>query len=117
MMENSIYAFRFRVLFRTLSLASSLPASPDLFLYFSPNSPVKVLDINKGYTGDVSKRFIDYSSELNREFVAKGLDSLVGDVKESRLQEAGFLGNGVTKDILIDRLAAYPESWDAAKKQ
>jgi hypothetical protein len=84
---------------------------------FSSGTPVKVLDINKGYTGDVSRRFIDYSPELNREFVAKGLDSLVGDTKESQLRKVGFIGEGVTKDMLIDRLAAYPESWVAAKRQ
>lgn len=36
---------------------------------FSCDSPVKVLDIHTKGKGDVSKRFIDYSTELNREMV------------------------------------------------
>lgn len=98
------------VYFRTASARGIRSFSLDAF-DFSSNTPVKVLDINKGYTGDVSQRFIDYTPELNREFVAKGLDSLFGKAETSRMQEIGFIGEGVTKDILIERLAGYPKSW------
>jgi len=98
------------VYFRTASARSIRSFSLDAF-DFSSNTPVKVLDINKAYAGDVSQRFIDYTPELNREFVAKGLDSLFGKAETSRMQEIGFIGEGVTKDILIERLTGYPKSW------
>jgi penicillin V acylase-like amidase (Ntn superfamily) len=103
------------VYFRTASARSIRSFSLDAF-DFSYNSPVKVLDINKGYSGDVSKRFIDYRPELNREFVAKGLDSLFGRAETSKMQEIGFIGKGITKEMLIDRLAGYPESWKSKKQ-
>jgi len=38
---------------------------------FSCTTPVKVLDMAKTLSGDVSKAFVDYSTRINREFVGK----------------------------------------------
>ena len=103
------------VYFRTASARSIRSFSMDAF-DFSSDTPVKVLDINKGYTGDVTRHFIDYSPELNHEFVVKGLDSLLGGAETPRMLEVGFIGKGITKEILIDRLAGFPESWETAKE-
>jgi len=102
------------VYFRTASARGIRSFSLDSF-DFTSETPVKVLDINKGYADDVARHFIDYSLELNREYVTKGLDSLFGKAETSRMQEVGFIGEGVTKEILIDRLAGYPESWEMDK--
>jgi len=104
------------VYFRTASSRSIRSFSMDVF-DFSSDTPVKVLDINKDYTGDVTRHFIDYSPELNREFVVKGLDSMFGGAETSQMQKIGFIGKGITKEILIDRLAGYPESWATAKNK
>ena len=38
---------------------------------FSCATPVKVLDINTGLSGDVTNKFIDYTTEINRDLVEK----------------------------------------------
>lgn len=62
-----------------------------------------VPDINKKFTGDVTRHFVDYSPELNREFMAKDLDSLFGEAGTSQVHKIGFIGEGATKEIPIDR--------------
>ncbi len=104
------------IYFRTASARSIRSFSMDAF-DFSSDTPVKVLDINKRYTGDVARHFVDYSPELNHEFVVKGLDSLLGGAETlGWMLEDGFIGKGITKEILIDRLAGFPESWETAKE-
>ncbi|MBN1224929.1 MAG: linear amide C-N hydrolase [Candidatus Aminicenantes bacterium] len=79
---------------------------------FTKETPVKILDINADYSGDVATHFIDYSSELNREFVGRGINSVTGGAETSQLQKIGFIGKDITKEILIDRLANFPKTWE-----
>jgi len=73
----------------------------------SCDSPVKIIDIHADLEGDITKNFIDYTLDFNRKHVKKGIDTFImmdrdfGDL---------LISQGITAEILIDRLAKYPES-------
>ena len=89
-----------RVHFRTRSNREIRRIDLDAFDY-SCNSPVKVLDMLGGKTGDVSKAFVDYSYELNNGLI-----------------QASYSKTGFLKDIpqeTLQFLARHPESMQCVK--
>ncbi len=72
---------------RTLKLQS---------INFASTTPVKILDINAQYAGDVAKRFTPYTTEANRQLVKKVASRTT------------FMKN--IPDALLERIALYPES-------
>ena len=52
---------------------------------FSCKTPVKVLDIQADHSGDVTKKFIDYTQQINRKLI--GNASLFGSLPENVLDE------------------------------
>ncbi|MBI4375378.1 MAG: linear amide C-N hydrolase [Elusimicrobia bacterium] len=66
---------------------------------YSCSSPVKVLELDPGLSGNISGRFVDYTRALNRKIVKKGLD------------EAG----ANFPPQAIEAIAAYPESLPCAE--
>lgn len=68
---------------------------------FSCASPVKTFDIKSVSTGDVSKRFVDYSLQLNRNLIRKTWKNT--------------LGLSQYPDAVLEWLAQYPESFVCSK--
>jgi len=68
---NIVYDIKnFRIYFRTS--VNYLIRYLDLKSFdFSCAKPVKVLDINANFSGDVTNKFIDYTKEINRDLVEK----------------------------------------------
>ncbi len=84
-----------RIYFRTF--ANSQVRYFDLKTFdFSCGTPVKVLDINVDGSGDVTKKFVEYTRQLNRGLI------------ENAYKQTEFLAN--IPDDVLDRIAAYPES-------
>lgn len=61
---------------------------------YSCSQPVKTLELNQGWSGDVSGNFIPYTRALNRKVVERGLKDTGAELPPE----------------LIDEIAAYPES-------
>jgi hypothetical protein len=62
---------------------------------YSPETPVKILDINAELSGDVTDDFVDYTYEANRELIG-----------------ASFAGTDFLKDTpkeTLDAIANFPE--------
>jgi len=72
----------------------------------SCDTPVKMIDIHAGLSGNITKNFVDYTFELNKEFIEMDIE---GIIKNSPPFEQQLISNGINKDILIDRLAHYSE--------
>ena len=64
-------------------------------LDFSCRTPVRVVDVNAAYKGDLSKRLVDYSSDKNRKLV------------RTAFAETEFLRD--TPPQQVDALASYPD--------
>ena len=73
----------------------------------SCNTPVKMIDMHANLSGDITKDFVDYTPETNRKFVQMSSDA-VSNMAEGF--EESLISQGITLEILIDRLAKYPES-------
>jgi len=73
----------------------------------SCDAPVKMIDIHADLSGNITKDFVDYTFELNKKFVKMDIE---GIIKNSPPFEKQLISNGISKDILIDRLARYSES-------
>jgi hypothetical protein len=70
---------------------------------FGCQTPSKVFDMNTDRSGDVAKRFLRYSTEINR-----------------RLINEAFRGTEFLKDTpqeALDRFALYPQSFACQVKQ
>jgi penicillin V acylase-like amidase (Ntn superfamily) len=65
-------------------------------LDFRCSTPVRVLDLHAAVSGDVARRLVPYSRQLNRELVG------------SAFRQTPFLA--ATPEAEIDRLARYPEA-------
>jgi hypothetical protein len=76
----------------------------DLFMLdYGPETPVKLIDIDADLKGDVVGHMLDYSCEINREFVRRGYQGLdAGGVLTQALEEMG-----TSMEALIDRWAAF----------
>ena len=72
-------------------------------LDFSPDTPVKMLDINAEPRGDVIEHFVDYSPELNRQATKEGIEST--DSYEGGLSSS-LARWGYDLSDLIDRACA-----------
>ena len=70
---------------------------------FSPDTPVKMLDVNARLSGDVTDSFVDYSPERNRRAAKEGIET-------DDSYEQGFsrpmAPYGYTLDDMIDRACA-----------
>lgn len=77
------------------------------FFDLSCDTPVKMIDIHAILSGDITGDFIDYTFEMNRKFVKMDIE---GIIKNSPSFEKQLISDGISKDILIDRLARFPES-------
>jgi hypothetical integral membrane protein (TIGR02206 family) len=84
-----------RIYFRTLTNPQLRYVDLNAF-DFSCKTPIKVLDINAGKSGDVTNDFVDYTFQLNR--------TLVGNA----FKKTGFTAN--IPDEMLDLIAHYPES-------
>lgn len=73
----------------------------------SCDNPVKMIDIHADLSGNITNDFVDYTFELNKKFVKMDIE---GIIKNSPGFEKQLISNGITKDILIDRLARYSEN-------
>jgi len=73
----------------------------------SCDSPVKMIDIHADLSGDITNDFVDYTVDLNKKFVKMDIE---GIIKNSPPFEQQLISNGISKEILIDRLARYSES-------
>ena len=87
--------------------------------YFNLNSfelscetPVKMIDIHAQLSGDITEKFVDYTYEMNRKFVKMDIEGIIGN---SPSFEKMLISNGISKNILIDRLAGYSESTECKK--
>jgi hypothetical protein len=66
-----------------------------------------MIDIHADLSGNITNDFVDYTFELNKKFVKMDIE---GIIKNSPPYEQQLISNGISKDILIDRLARYSES-------
>ena len=73
----------------------------------SCDTPVKMIDIHADFSGNITNDFLDYTFELNKKFVKLDIE---GIIKNSPPFEQQLISNGISKDILIDRMAGYSES-------
>jgi choloylglycine hydrolase len=73
----------------------------------SCDSPVKMIDVHTDLSGNITNDFLDYTFELNKKFVKMDIE---GIIKNSPPFEQQLISNGISKDILIDRLARYSEN-------
>lgn len=73
----------------------------------SCETPVKMIDIHADLSGNITKNFVNYTFEQNKKFVKMDIE---GIIKNSPPFEQQLISNGITKDILIDRLARYSEN-------
>jgi choloylglycine hydrolase len=65
-------------------------------LDFSCATPVRMLDVNSDLSGDVAAHFVDYTTEANRDLIAKSFKNV------------GFLSSVPAQ--IMDVIAAYPET-------
>jgi penicillin V acylase-like amidase (Ntn superfamily) len=63
---------------------------------FSCKTPVKALDINAGKAGDITREFVDYTFQRNRDLVGK------------TFKQTPFTVN--TPDTTLDAIAQYPDT-------
>jgi hypothetical protein len=99
-----------RVYFRT-SLGGKTKFFDIARLDFSPDTPVKMLDINADLSGDVSDYFVDYSPERNRRAAKEGIEST--DSYEQGLSRS-LERYGYDLDDLIDRACAVANGGSCA---
>jgi len=96
---------RLRIYFKT-SLGQSIRYTSFDSFDFSNNSPAKILDINADLSGDVTKKFADYTTEANRDVAEKA----IGLFSRDPSFEKQLKSQGITTQILIDRLATYADT-------
>jgi len=73
---------------------------------FSCNTPVKMVDIHTNLGGNARSSFIDFSAELNRNFVTTAIENLTTEKPD--VEEFFTPGERTAKD-LIDGLASFSE--------
>lgn len=73
---------------------------------FNCSKDVKVLNLNANFSGAVDNQFIDYSTKINKEYIAEAFKFF---------KDWGFNLNIGTEQI--DYLAKYPESFICLKKE
>ena len=96
---------RLRIYFKT-SLGKNIRYTSFESFDFSNKTPAKILDINADISGDVTKKFADYTTEANRVVAEKAIGLFSRDPGfEKELKE-----RGITSKILIDRLATYADT-------
>ena len=96
---------RMHIYFKT-SLGKSIRYTSFDSFDFSNTSPVKILDINADFQGDVTKKFEDYTTEANRDVARKVVELFSRDPNfKKRLKSSG-----ITAEIFIERLATYADS-------
>ncbi len=66
---------------------------------FTCRHPVKVLDMNSDLKGNVTKQFVEYTTEMNRQMVF----SVFNNYKENNFME------GIT-DFALEVLARFPDT-------
>ena len=64
-----------KMFFRT-SLGQEIKFIDFKSLDFNCNTPVRLFDIKSDVSGDVTNKFVDYSPELNEEFIQKNFDEI-----------------------------------------
>jgi penicillin V acylase-like amidase (Ntn superfamily) len=79
-------------------------------LDFSPDTPVKMLDVHADLKGDVLDYFVDYSPERNLRAVKEGIEST--DSEEGLSNSLAQFGYGL--DDLIDRACAFANGGSCA---
>ncbi len=73
---------------------------------FSCNTPVRILDMNTPYSGDVTNRFRDYTFEANRQIAASWINHVIDMYPDATEQDRVTGGFSTTQ---IDRYARYPD--------
>ena len=73
---------------------------------FECNTPIKLFDINTDIAGDVSDKFVNYSVELNKQFIDKNFAHI----------NFGFIGNLLFKDRYKNKINKYANSFDCENK-
>jgi len=68
---------------------------------FSCNTPIKLFDINSDISGDITNKFMNYSEELNKEYINKNFDHI----------SFGFFGNLLIKGRYQDKINKYSNSF------
>jgi len=68
---------------------------------FSCNTPVKLFDINSDISGDITDKFLNYSEELNKDFIKKNFDQI----------NFGFFGNIFIKGRYQHKINKYSNSF------
>ncbi|MCP4020970.1 MAG: linear amide C-N hydrolase [Desulfobacteraceae bacterium] len=65
---------------------------------FSSATPVKILNANAGFSGDVTKKFLDYTYEANRHLIGESFrkTSFLSQIPTERLDEVARLPEQVT---------------------
>ena len=96
---------RLRVYFKS-SLGKNIRMTSFDAFDFSNSTPVKILDINADFSGDITDKFEDYTMEANREMAKKTVELFARDPSF----EKELKSKGITAQILIDRLATYADS-------
>lgn len=94
-----------RVYFRT-SVAKKMKHLDLGAFDFSCETPVEVLDIDSGLTGDVSAHFSAHTPKINRQFIVKSFESAFSSPDFEEI--IGSRCDSV--DQFIDRMANYPET-------
>ncbi|MBN2260735.1 MAG: linear amide C-N hydrolase [Clostridiales bacterium] len=68
---------------------------------FSCNTPVQLFDINSDTSGDIADKFLNYSEELNIDFIKKNFDQI----------NFGFLGNLFIKERYQHKINKYSNTF------
>jgi len=96
---------RMRIYFKT-SLGNSIKYTSFDSFDFSNKTPAKILDINADLSGDVTKEFADYTTEVNRDVARKVYDLFAQDPDFDKELKS----RGITAEIFIERLATYADT-------
>jgi choloylglycine hydrolase len=74
---------------------------------FSCKTPVKVFDIQSAQSGDVTKKFIDYSQQINQVSVKNVFNKTVLPMPEN---DSGAIHLNKIPENLVDSISKYPET-------
>ncbi len=73
---------------------------------FECKTSIKLFDINSNLKGDVSANFMNYTEEINKEFIDKNFANI----------NLGFMGNLVFKDRYKNKINKYANSFGCVEK-
>ncbi|MBG0858405.1 MAG: linear amide C-N hydrolase [Bacteroidales bacterium] len=72
---------------------------------FNCNTAIKLIDINSNISGDITDNFVNYSEELNKDFIKKNFDQI----------NFGFFGNLFIKGRYQRKINKYSNSFKCSK--